>query len=119
MLRRIFGFMRGDVTGEWIILHNKELHALYSSPNIIQVIKLGRLKWAGYVAHMVESRGALRTSAGKPEGRRPLGKSRHRWEDNIKMDIKDVLWDQEWTDLAQNRARWRVVLIAVINFRVL
>jgi hypothetical protein len=86
MLRRIFGLKRDEVTGEWRRLHNKELYALYSSPNIIWVIKSRILRWAGHVAHMGERRGAYRALVRKPEGRRPLGRPRHRWEDNIKMD---------------------------------
>jgi hypothetical protein len=87
VLRRIFGPKRDEVTGEWRRLHNKELYALCSSPNIIQVIKSRRLRWAGHVAHMGERRGAYRALVGKPEGRRPLGRTRCRWEDNIKMDL--------------------------------
>jgi hypothetical protein len=85
VLRRIFGPKRDEVTGEWRRLHNEELFALYSSPNIIRVIKSRRLRWAGYVAHMGERRGAYRTLVLKPEGRRPLGRPRRRWEDNIKL----------------------------------
>jgi hypothetical protein len=90
VLRRIFGSKRDEVTGEWRRLHNKELHALYSSPNIIRVIKSRRLRWAGHVARMGDRRGAYRTLVGKPDGRRPLGRPRHRWEDNIKMDLREV-----------------------------
>jgi hypothetical protein len=85
VLRRIFGPKRDEVTGEWRRLHNKELYALYSSPNIIRVIKPRRLRWAGHVARIGERRGAYRALVGKPEGRRPLGRPRRRWEDNIKM----------------------------------
>jgi hypothetical protein len=85
VLRRIFGPKRDEVTGEWRRLHNKELYALYSSPNIIRVITSRRLRWAGHVARMGERRGAYRVLVGKPEGRRPLGRPRRRWEDNIKM----------------------------------
>jgi hypothetical protein len=87
VLRRIFGPKRDEVTGEWRRLHNKELYALYSSPNIIQMIKSRRLRLAGHVARMGETRGAYRTLMGKSEGKRPLGKPRHRWEDNIEMDL--------------------------------
>jgi hypothetical protein len=87
VLSRIFGPKRDEVTGEWRRLHNKELYALYSSPNIIPVIKSRRLRWTGHVACMGEIRGAYRALVGKPEGRRPLGRPRHRWEDNIKMDL--------------------------------
>jgi hypothetical protein len=87
VLRRIFGPKRDEVTGEWRRLYNKELYALYSSPHIIQVMKSRRLRWAGHVAHMGERRGAYRALVGKPEGRRPLGRPKRRWEDNIKMDL--------------------------------
>jgi hypothetical protein len=83
---------RDEVTGEWRRLHNKQLYALYSSPNIIRVIKLRRLRWAGHVARMGERRGAYRALVGKPEGTRPLERPRSRWEDNIKMDIREVGW---------------------------
>jgi hypothetical protein len=76
---------------EWRRLHNKELYALYS-PNIIRVIKSRRLRWAGHVARMEERRGAYRALVGKRDGRRPLGRSRRRWEDNIKMDLREVGW---------------------------
>jgi hypothetical protein len=87
VLRRIFGPKRVEVIGEWRRLHNKELYALYSSPNIIRVIKSIRLRWAGHVTRMGERRRAYRALVGKPEGRRQLGKPRHRWEDNIKLDF--------------------------------
>jgi hypothetical protein len=87
VLRRILGPKRNEVTGKWRRLHNKELYALYSSPNIIRVIKSRRLRWAGHVARMGESRGAYRLLVGQPEGMRSLGKPRRRWEDNIKMDL--------------------------------
>jgi hypothetical protein len=84
VLRLIFGPKRNEVKGEWRRLHNKGLYALYSSPNIIRVIKSTRLRWAGHVARMGERRGAYRALVGKPDGRRPLGRSRRRWENNIK-----------------------------------
>jgi hypothetical protein len=90
VLRRIFGPKRDEVTGEWRRLHNKELHALCSSSIIIRVIKSRRLRWAGHVERMGESRRAYRALVEKPEGRRPLGRPRHRWEDNIKMDLLEV-----------------------------
>jgi hypothetical protein len=93
VLRRIFGLTRDEVTGEWRRLHNKELYAMYSSANIIRVIKSRRLRWAGHVARMGEKRGAYRILMGKPEGRKPLQRPRHRWEYNIKMDVGEVgLW---------------------------
>jgi hypothetical protein len=87
---RIFGPKRDEVTGEWRRLHNKERYALYFSPDIIWVTKSRRLRSAGHVAHMGESRGAYRVLVGKPEGRRPLGRPRQRWEDNTKMDLREV-----------------------------
>ena len=92
MLRRIFGPKRNEVAGEWTRLCNKELYALYSSPDIIWVIKSRKLRWAGHVAYMGERRGAYTVLVGKPEGRRPHGRPRHRWEDNIKMDLREVGW---------------------------
>jgi hypothetical protein len=88
VLRRVFGPKMDEVTGEWKKLHNKELYALYSSPNIIRVMKSRRLRWAGHVARMGERRGAYRALVGKPKGRRPLGRPRRIWEDNIKMDLR-------------------------------
>jgi hypothetical protein len=78
VLRRIFGPKRDEVTGEWRRLHNEELYALYSSPNIIRMIKSRRLRWAGHVERMGEMRGAYRALVGKPEGRRPLERPRRR-----------------------------------------
>ena len=78
MLRKIFGPRRDKVTGEWMRLHNEELNDLYSSHNIVQVIKSKRMRWAGHVAHMVEERGACRVFVGKLEGKRPLGRPRRR-----------------------------------------
>ena len=92
VLRRIFGPKKDEVTGEWRRLHNKELYALYSSPNTIRVIKSRRLRWAGHVAHTGERRGAHRASVGKLEGRRPLGRHTRKWKDNIKMDLGKVGW---------------------------
>jgi hypothetical protein len=104
VLRRIFRPKRDEATGDWRRLHNEELNDLYSSPNIIQVINLRRLRWAGHVARMGEERGAYRILVGRPEGRRPLGKPRHRWEDNIKMDLREVGWGgMNWIELVQER----------------
>jgi len=87
VLRRIFGPRRDEVTGEWRRLHNEELNDLHSSPNIVRVIKSRRMRWAGHVARMREERGAYRVLVGKPEGKRPLGRPRIRWVDNIRMDL--------------------------------
>ena len=84
----LFGTKRDEITGEWRKLHNAELHALYSSPNIIRNLKSRRLRRAGHVACMEQSRNAYRVLVGKPESKRPLGRPRRRWEDNIKMDLR-------------------------------
>ncbi|KAJ4441825.1 hypothetical protein ANN_11684 [Periplaneta americana] len=111
VLRKIFGAKRDEVTGEWRKLHNTELHALYSSPDIIRNIKSRRLRWAGHVARMGESRNAYRVLVGRPEGKRPLGRPRRRWEDNIKMDLREVGYDdRDWINLAQDRDRWRAYI---------
>jgi hypothetical protein len=90
VLRRIFGPKRDEVTGEWRKLHNEELRDLYSSPSIIKMIKSRRMRWAGHLARMGEKRNAYRLLVGKPEGRRPLRRSRRRWVDNIRMDLGEV-----------------------------
>jgi hypothetical protein len=92
VLRRIFGPKRDEVTGEWRRLHTEELNDLYSSQNIIWVIKSRRMRWAGHVARMGEGRGAYRILVVRPEGRKSLGRPRHKWEDNIKMDIQEKEW---------------------------
>ena len=90
VLRRIFGPRRDEVTGEWRRLHNEEINDLYSSTNIVRVTKSRRMRWAGYVAHVGEKRRVYRVLVGKPEGRKPLGRPRRRWEDNIRMDLQEV-----------------------------
>jgi hypothetical protein len=92
VLRRIFGPKRDEATGEWRRLHNEELNDLYSSPDIVWVIKSRRMTWVGYVARMGEKRGAYRLLVGRPVGWRRLGRPRRRWEDNIKTDLQRVGW---------------------------
>jgi hypothetical protein len=92
VLRRIFGSNRDEVTGEWRKLRNEELRDLYSSPRIIRIIKSRRMRWAGHVARMSGKRNAYRLLTGKPEGKRPLGRPRRRWVDNIRTDLGDVGW---------------------------
>ncbi|KAJ4428630.1 hypothetical protein ANN_24675 [Periplaneta americana] len=119
VLRKIFGAKRDEVTGEWRKLHNAELHALYSSSDIIRNIKSRRLRWAGHVARMGESRNAYRMLVGRPEGIRPLGRPRRRWEDNIKMDLREVGNDgRDWINLAQDRVQWRAYVRAAMNLWV-
>jgi hypothetical protein len=90
VLRRIFGPKRDEVTGEWRKLHNEELHNLYSSPDIIRQIKSRRMKWAGHVARMGEERKVYKVLVRKSEGKRPLGRPRRRWQDGIRMDLRET-----------------------------
>jgi hypothetical protein len=106
------------VTGDWRKLHNEELHNLYSSPNKIGMIKAMRMRWAGYVARMGETRNAYRLLVGKSEGNRPLGGPRRRWVDNIKMDLGEIGLDgMEWIELVQDRDQWRALVNTVMNLR--
>jgi hypothetical protein len=108
-----------EVTGEWRKLHNEELRDLYSSPSIIRIIRPRRMRWAGHVARMGEKRNAYRLLVGKPEGKRPLGRPRRRWVDNIRMDVGELGWsDVDWIGLAQGRNRWRALVNSVLNLRV-
>jgi hypothetical protein len=119
VLRRIFGPRRDEVTGGWRKLCNEELHGLYSSPSIIRVIKARRMRWAGHVARMEELRGAHNILVGRPEGRRPLGRPRRRWEDNIEIDLREIgFGGVDWILLAQDRDRWQAVVNTVMNLRV-
>jgi hypothetical protein len=119
VLRRIFGPKRDEVTGEWRKFHIEELRDLYSSPSIIRIIKWRRMRWAGHVARMGEKRNAYRLLVGKPEGKRPLGRTRRRWVDNIRMDLGEVGWsDVDWIGVAQDRNGWRALVNSVLNLRV-
>jgi hypothetical protein len=101
-------------------LHNEELHILYSSPNIIRQIKSRRMMRVGHVACMEEERTVYRVLMGKPEGKRPLRRPRHRREDGIRMDLKEIGWRSvDWIQLAQDRDRWRDLVNTLMNLRVL
>jgi hypothetical protein len=117
--RRVFEPKRDDVIGEWRKMHNKELNDLYSLPHIVRVVKSIRTRWAGYVMHMGVDRVVHRVLMEKPEGKRPLGRPRHRWEDNIKMDVQDVVWGHgDGMELPQDRDRWQPIVGKVWDFRV-
>jgi hypothetical protein len=118
VLRRIFGPKRDEVIGGWRKPHNEELHILYFSSTIIRILKSRRMRWEGHVARMGEKRNAYRILVGKPEGKRPLGRPRHKWEYNIKMDLRGIGWGgMDWINMAQDRDQWGAVLNTVINLR--
>jgi hypothetical protein len=118
VLRRIFGH-KDELTGKWRKLHNEELNYLHSSTNVLWVIRSSRMRWAELVAHMGERRGMYRVLVGKHEGKRPLGKPGHRWEDNIKMDLKEVgCGGMDWIELPEDRDIWRALMNAVMNLQV-
>jgi hypothetical protein len=120
VVRRIFGPKRGEVTGEWRKMHSGHLHNLYSSPNIIRQFKSRRIGWAGHVARIVEERKVYKVLMGKPEGKRPLGRPRCRWEHGIKMDLGEIGWEGvEWIHLAEDRDFWPACVNTVMNLRVL
>jgi hypothetical protein len=119
VLRKIFGPKRDEVTRGWRKLHNEELHNLYSSHNIIRVVKSRRMRWVGHVARMGEKVNAYRILVGKPEGRSSLGRPRRRWVNNIKIDVREIEWDgMDWIDLVQDRNQWRGLVNTVMNLRV-
>jgi hypothetical protein len=105
---------RDEVTGELRKLHNEEPCDLYSSPSIIRIIKLRRMRWAGNAARRREKRNTYRLLVGKPEGKKPLGRPRQRW-----VDLGEVVWgDVDWIGLAQDRNRWRALVNSVLKLRV-
>jgi hypothetical protein len=115
---RIFGPKRDGMMGGWRKLHNEEFHNLCSSPSIIRIIKSKRMRWVGHVAGMGEKRNIYRLLVGKPEGKRPLGRPRHRLIDNIKMVLLEIgLGVVDWIGLAQDRYRWRALVNAVMNLQ--
>jgi hypothetical protein len=120
VLRGIFGPKRNEVKGERRKLHSGELHNLYLSPDNIRQIKRMRMRWVGHVARVGQGRNVCRALVGKPEGKRPLERAMRRWEGGIKMDIMEIGWGcVEWIYMAQIRDRWRAVVNAVMNVRVL
>jgi hypothetical protein len=118
VLRRIFGTKRDEVTGEWRKLHNEELRN-FICPQIL-LGKSRRMRWAGHVARMGEERKVYKVLVGKPEGKRPLGRPRRRWEYGVRMNLREMgLRCVDWIRLAQDWDRWRAVVSAVMSLRVL
>jgi hypothetical protein len=119
VLRRIFGPEREEVAGCWRRLHKEEIHILYTSPNIIRVIKSRKMRWVGHTACIGEMRNAYKILVGKPEWKRPLKRPGYRWEDNIKMDLRETGWEGvDWIHLAQDMDQWLAVANKVMNLRV-
>jgi hypothetical protein len=119
VLRRIFWHKRDEVKREWRKLHNEELNDLYCSSNIVRVIKSRIMRWASHIARMGKRKGVSRVLMGKPEGKRPLGRPRLRWEDNIEMGLHKLGCEvMDWIELAQDRDKWRALVNAVMNLRV-
>jgi hypothetical protein len=119
VLRRLFGPKRDEVTGGWRKHHNEELHNLHSSPNIIRIIKSRKLRWTGRVAQMEKKSNAYRILVEKPEGKRPIGRQRRRWVDDIQIYLRETEWvGMGWIDLAQGRDQWRAVVNTVMNLRI-
>jgi hypothetical protein len=117
-LSRIFGPKRDEVTGEWRKLHNKELDDLYCSPTIVRVIKLRRMGRVGHLA-LMGRREVCRVLVGKPEGKRPLGRPRCRWEDNIRIDLQEVgCGGMDWIEIAKDSDKWQALVNAVMNLHV-
>jgi hypothetical protein len=118
VLRKIIGPKR-EKDGSWRKLHNDELHSLYSSLNIVRVIKSRSMRWAGHVARMGEGRGVYMVLVGRPKGKRPLGRPMCRWEDNIKMNLREIgINGANWIQLAQGRVQWQAFVNTVINLQV-
>jgi hypothetical protein len=119
VLRRIFGPKRDKVMEGWRKLHNEELHNLYPLPSIIRIMKSRRMKWTGQVARMGNTWNAYRILVGKTEGKRPVGRPRCRWDNSIKMDLREVGWDgMDLIDLAQDGDQWRALVNTVMNLWV-
>jgi hypothetical protein len=107
---------RDEVIGGWRKPHIEELHYLYSSPSIIRMIKSRRMRWIRHVAHMTNKRNACRILVGRQDGKRPLGRPRYRWEDNVKMGFREIGWcGMDWIDLAVGRDQWRGLANTIMN----
>jgi hypothetical protein len=118
VLRKIFGPKREE-DGSWRKLHNDELHSLYSSPNIVRMIKSRRMRWEGHVARMGEGGSVQRVFVGKPKSKTPLRRPKHRWEDNIKLDLREIGIERaNWSRLVQDRVQWRAFVNTVMNLLV-
>jgi len=119
MVLRIFGPRRDEVTREWRRLHNEDVNNLYSSPNILRVIKSRRMRWAGHVARMGEEKSVYRILVEKPGGKSSLGIPRRRWVNSIRMDLQEVgCGYMDWIGLAQDRDSWMALLSVIMNLRV-
>jgi hypothetical protein len=117
--KKAYDSIKRKETGQWGKLHNEEINDRYSTPYIVQVIKLRRMSWVEHVSRMGERRGVYRVLVGKPEGKRPLWRTRHRWEDNIKMDLQNVeCGGMDWIELAQDRDRWWELVNTIMNLQV-
>jgi hypothetical protein len=118
VLRRISGPKRDEDTGEWRRLHNEELHSLYAAPNMFRVIKICRLRWARQVTRMTDDRIVCRVLVGNLQGRRPVGRPKTRWADNVRRDFREVDFsDDGWMDHARDGTAWRGVVGAAVNLR--
>jgi hypothetical protein len=116
VLRRVFGPKRDAVTGGWRKLHSEEPSDLYILPNLVRMVKPRRMRWVGHVGRMGERRGVHRVLVGKPEGKKPLGRPRRRWDLNIKIYLQEVGGGcGDWMELAQDREWWRALVYAVMN----